>query len=89
MSNYQRRYVPGGSYFFTVVTEGSQGSQSHWGPMKLIFQSILTPLICEGGDTLAFMALDIDTWRNLESTFGTKVDEAFMRLTNGSSFFSA
>ena len=42
----------------------------------------------EGGDTIAFMALDIDTWRNLESTFGTKVDDAFMRLTNGSSLFS-
>lgn len=42
----------------------------------------------EGGDTIAFMALDTGTWKNLESTFGKKVEDAFMRLTDGSSLFS-
>ena len=35
----------------------------------------------EGSDTLAFMILGLETWKNLESTFGAKVDEAFMKLT--------
>ncbi|MFZ1643571.1 MAG: hypothetical protein WAV07_19505 [Candidatus Contendobacter sp.] len=42
----------------------------------------------EGGDTIAFMALDTGTWKNLESTFGKKVEDAFMSLAGGSSLFS-
>ncbi len=42
----------------------------------------------EGGDTIAFMALDTGTWKNLESTFGKKVEDAFMSLADGSSLFS-
>ena len=42
----------------------------------------------EGGDNIAFMALDTGTWKNLESTFGTKVNDAFMNLTSGSALFS-
>lgn len=41
-----------------------------------------------GGDTIAFMTLDKESWSELESDFGKKgVDQAFARIKRNSSFF--
>jgi tetratricopeptide (TPR) repeat protein len=41
-----------------------------------------------GGDTLAFMLLDRETWTALETSFGARVNEAFMRIEKASPFFA-
>lgn len=43
----------------------------------------------DGGDTLAFLMLDKASWSELDSVFGIKVDEAFSKIENGSSFFGS
>jgi hypothetical protein len=42
-----------------------------------------------GGDTLAFLPLTNQDWLELDFAFGTKVDEAFGKLTPGASFFGS
>ena len=41
----------------------------------------------DGGDTLAFLILDKESWSELDLVFGTKVDDAFTKIESGSSFF--
>lgn len=41
----------------------------------------------DGGDTLAFLILDKESWSELDSVFGNKVNDAFTKIESGSSFF--
>lgn len=42
----------------------------------------------EGGDTIAFIGLDGDSWKDLQASFGKSVGDAFMTLTAETPLFS-
>ncbi len=42
----------------------------------------------EGGDTIAFIGLDADSWIHLQTTYGDRIGDAFMTLTAETQLFS-